>query len=112
MSSEQVLKLKEILSVTMKIVKVFVTATVCSIKNDVNADLFSIKQTPSALSKRLQQGNICAIITKKYLRRADKEEEDLEERLEEGCISRTAAVSFFGIPFKQNIRPTKSNSTA
>jgi hypothetical protein len=53
MSSEQVLKLKEILSVTMKIVKVFVTATVCSIKNDVNADLFSIKQTPSALSKRL-----------------------------------------------------------
>jgi len=53
MSTEQILKLKEILSVTMKIIKVFVTATVCSIKNDVNADLFSIKQTPSALSKRL-----------------------------------------------------------
>ena len=112
MSIEQVLKLKEIFSVTMKIVKVFVTATVCSIKNDVNADLFSIKQSPSALSKRLQQGNILAIVSKKFLRRADQEEEDLEERLDEGCISRSAAVSFFGVPLKLNNKVTKSGSTA
>ena len=53
LSTEQESKLKEILSYTMKIVKIFVTATVCSIKNDLNADLFSVRSTPSALSKRL-----------------------------------------------------------
>ena len=45
--------LKEILSCGIKILKVFVTATVCGTKNDLNADIFSIKQSSSALSKRL-----------------------------------------------------------
>ena len=43
MPNDQSAKLKEVLSCTIKIVKVFVTATVCSSKNDANADLFSIK---------------------------------------------------------------------
>ena len=52
--ADPILKLKEVLTVTMKIVKVFVSATVCGSRNDTNADLFSIKQSTSALSKRLQ----------------------------------------------------------
>ena len=84
----------------MRIIKVFVFATVCSIKGDMSANTFSIKQSPSALSKRLQQGSITAIVTNKYLRRADKEEEDMEEKLEKACVSKTAATSFFGVPLK------------
>ena len=36
------LKLKEIISCGVNILKVFVTATVCGTKNDLNADIFSI----------------------------------------------------------------------
>ncbi len=41
--SDAIIKLKEVLTVTMKIVGVFVSATVCGIKNDLDADVFSIK---------------------------------------------------------------------
>ena len=112
MKDSVILKYKEILSVTMKIVKVFVTATVCSLQNDTNADLFSIKQTSSALSKRLLQGPITSIITNKYLRRADKEEEDLEDKLEKSCVNRSSAVNFFGVPIKLNNNVGKTTSTA
>ena len=42
-----------VLSITMRIVRIFVTTTVCSLKQDANADVFSIKQSASALIKRL-----------------------------------------------------------
>lgn len=41
--SDAIVKLKEVLTVTMKIVGVFVSAAVCGIKNDLDADVFSIK---------------------------------------------------------------------
>ena len=50
---EKIRSLKEILSVTIRIIKVFVLSSVCSLRNDMKADLFSIVQSESALSKRL-----------------------------------------------------------
>ena len=97
MPKDQIHKLKEIMSCGVNILKVFVTATVCGTKNDLNADIFSISQTSSALSKRLQQGKITAILSNKYLRRADKAEEDLEAKLEEACTDKNATTYFFGM---------------
>ena len=53
---------------------VFTQATVTAVKNDLRGEQFSIKQTQSALSKRLTQGKLDAIFVKKYLRRADNDE--------------------------------------
>lgn len=43
-----------VLSSTIRIVRIFVTTTVCSLKQDADANTFSIKQSASALSRRLQ----------------------------------------------------------
>ena len=111
-SSEDIVKLKMILGTTIKIVKFFVTATVCSLKNDAKAEVFSFKQTSSALTKRLLQGSITSVITNKYLRRADREEEDLEAKLEKSCTSQAAAVSFFGIPLKNTSKSLAKTHTS
>lgn len=85
-----------VLGSMMRIVRIFVTTSVCCVRKDFNADLFSIKQTHSALSKRLQQGVITALTLNKYLRRADPAENDLEELLEKACVSKSALSTFFG----------------
>ena len=93
---ENLFNATQVLISTMGLVGVFVSTTVCSIRQDVNANMFSIKQTASALSKRLQQGKINAYVANKYLRRADKVEEDLEEKLEKACVVKSQVSAFFG----------------